>query len=123
MVEYASTFLISNCAKAEKDPKNAVIAPINNSTQWASIGNRKWVLASRYTPAATIVAAWSNAETGVGPSMASGSHTENGNCADLPKAPAHKPKAASNIHELASTDKIPLVIANDISSSSNVPNA
>ena len=28
-----------------------------------------------YTPAVTIVAAWMRAETGVGPSMASGSHT------------------------------------------------
>jgi hypothetical protein len=28
-----------------------------------------------YTPAVTIVAAWISAETGVGPSIASGSHT------------------------------------------------
>ena len=30
---------------------------------------------TRYTPAATIVAAWIKAETGVGPAIASGSHT------------------------------------------------
>ena len=42
---------------------------------------------SMYTPAATIVAAWMRAETGVGPSMASGSHTCSGNWADLPTAP------------------------------------
>ena len=40
-----------------------------------------------YTPAVTIVAAWISAETGVGPSMASGSQTYSGICADLPVAP------------------------------------
>ncbi|MBK6535307.1 MAG: hypothetical protein IPF99_39000 [Deltaproteobacteria bacterium] len=38
----------------------------------------------RNTPAATMVAACSSAETGVGPSIASGSQTCSGNCADLP---------------------------------------
>src|SRR6266508_2262301 len=40
-----------------------------------------------YTPAATIVAAWISAETGVGPAIASGSHTYRGNWADFPIAP------------------------------------
>jgi len=31
--------------------------------------------ATMYTPAVTMVAAWISAETGAGPSMASGSHT------------------------------------------------
>ena len=35
----------------------------------------------------TIVAAWMSAETGVGPSIASGSHEWSGSCADLPVAP------------------------------------
>ncbi len=39
-------------------------------------------------PAVTMVAAWMSAETGVGPSMASGSQTWRGNWADLPKAPS-----------------------------------
>ena len=39
------------------------------------------------TPAVTIVAAWISAETGVGPSMASGSQVCSRNCADLPMAP------------------------------------
>ena len=43
--------------------------------------------ASRYTPAVTIVAAWINAETGVGPAIASGNHANSGTCADLPAAP------------------------------------
>ena len=41
----------------------------------------------RYTPAVTIVAAWISADTGVGPSIASGSHVCSGNCALLAKAP------------------------------------
>lgn len=46
-----------------------------------------WTRTIMYTPAATMVAAWIRAETGVGPSMASGSHTCSGNWADLPTAP------------------------------------
>ena len=38
-------------------------------------------------PAVTIVAAWSSAEIGVGPSIESGSHTCSGNCALFPIAP------------------------------------
>ncbi len=41
-------------------------------------------------PAVTIVAAWINAEIGVGPSMESGSHTCSGTCADLPMAPMNR---------------------------------
>src|SRR5258706_13255707 len=42
--------------------------------------------ATRYTPAVTIVAAWISAETGVGPSIASGSQTCSGSWADLAAA-------------------------------------
>ena len=52
-----------------------------------AISNRGISLATRNTPAATIVAAWISALTGDGPSIASGSQTWNGNCADLPIAP------------------------------------
>ena len=38
-------------------------------------------------PAATIVAAWMSALTGVGPAIASGSQVCSGNCADLPTTP------------------------------------
>src|SRR2546430_7136509 len=48
---------------------------------------------TRYTPAVTMVAAWMRADTGVGPSMASGSHTCNGSWADFPTAPANSSKA------------------------------
>ena len=45
------------------------------------------------TPAVTMVAAWINAETGVGPAMASGSQTYSGSCADLPTAPTNSSAA------------------------------
>ena len=48
-----------------------------------------------YTPALTMVAAWIRALTGVGPSMASGSHTCSGNWALLPTAPV---KSSRQIH-------------------------
>ena len=41
----------------------------------------------RNTPAVTIVAAWMSADTGVGPAIASGSHTNRGSWALLPTAP------------------------------------
>ena len=47
----------------------------------------KFSRATMYTPAVTIVAAWISALTGVGPAMASGSHTYKGSCADFPIAP------------------------------------
>ena len=49
----------------------------------------------RYTPAVTIVAAWMRADTGVGPSMASGSQTYRGSCADLPQAPRNSSRQAA----------------------------
>src|SRR6476659_1354485 len=53
--------------------------------------------ATGYTPALTIVAAWIRAETGVGPSIASGSQTWSGNWALLPTAPAKMNRAMSQI--------------------------
>src|ERR1043166_7629691 len=48
---------------------------------------RGYVRATRKTPAATIVAAWISALTGVGPSIASGNHTGKGPWPDFPTAP------------------------------------
>ena len=45
---------------------------------------------NKYTPAATMVAAWIKADIGVGPTMACGSQVKNGNWADLPKTPINK---------------------------------
>ena len=47
------------------------------------------------TPAVTMVAAWIKAETGVGPSMASGSQVCSPNCADLPMAPMNNSRQMS----------------------------
>ncbi|OIQ64015.1 hypothetical protein GALL_544390 [mine drainage metagenome] len=47
------------------------------------------------TPAVTMVAAWINAETGVGPSIASGSQVCSRNCADLPIAPMNRRRQVS----------------------------
>ena len=41
------------------------------------------------TPAVTMVAAWISAETGVGPSIASGNQVCSPSCADLPIAPTN----------------------------------
>src|SRR5262249_4859154 len=46
-------------------------------------------------PAATIVAAWISADTGVGPAIASGSHVYSGNWADLPIVPPNINSAAA----------------------------
>ena len=42
-----------------------------------------------------MVAAWIRAETGVGPSMASGSQVCSGSCADLAKAPTRMRRQAA----------------------------
>src|SRR5689334_23809219 len=47
-----------------------------------------------------------SAETGVGPSIASGSHTYNGSCADLPQAPR---KSSSAMPVAADLDSVALL--------------
>src|SRR4030043_800517 len=90
MVEYASTFLISNWATAIVAANKAVTAPTIATQFWAT-GTSEYKekdLATKYTPAVTIVAAWIKADTGVGPAIASGSQTYSGNWADLPVTPS-----------------------------------
>src|SRR3954453_22368812 len=81
---------MSRCDTATVAANSAVAAP----TQAMSVGTQSDDTVStgltrviRYTPDVTIVAAWMSADTGVGPAMASGSHTYSGSCADLPQAP------------------------------------
>src|SRR3954463_13367949 len=57
--------------------------------------NSGWVRAIRYTPAVTMVAAWIRAETGVGPSIASGSQVWSGSWADLANAPTRRSRHAT----------------------------
>ena len=48
------------------------------------------ILTNKYNPAVTIVAAWINADTGVGPSIAIGNQTCKPNCELLAIAPINK---------------------------------
>src|SRR3546814_3638944 len=57
------------------------------------------------TPAVTIVAAWISALTGVGPSIASGSHVCSPSCADLPIAPTNS-RSEEHTSELQSLMRI-----------------
>src|SRR5512139_2431363 len=89
IVEYARTRLMSVWTIDTAAAKNADAAPTTART--ASVtgarSNRGPNRATRNTPAVTIVAAWIRAETGVGASIASGSHTWKGSWADLASAP------------------------------------
>ena len=88
MVEKASTFLMSCCAQAMVAATKAVTAPMEAITSMPGVVrcSSGFIRHSRYTPAVTMVAAWIRAETGVGPSMASGSQLNRGIWADLPVA-------------------------------------
>src|SRR5438128_7651491 len=76
---------MSYCTSPMEAAKMAVSAPTSATTNialgaWAKMAEER---ATMYTPAVTMVAAWMSALTGVGPSIASGSHIYKGNCADL----------------------------------------
>jgi len=58
-----------------------------------------------------MVAAWINAETGVGPSIASGNHVCSPNCADLPIAPINKSKLIRVIVFILKFKKVIVVVA------------
>src|SRR5438309_9734105 len=86
--------LMSAWAIAMSAAINAVITPIHTTTISDAVTpliapSEKigYTRATRNTPAATIVAAWIKALTGVGPSIAGGNQTCSGNWADFPIAP------------------------------------
>ena len=70
----------------------AVSAPTPATTVMEMGARTNMVLhrATMKTPAVTMVAAWIKADTGVGPSMASGSQVYSGIWADLPVAPKNR---------------------------------
>ncbi len=79
--------------------KMQVAAPMKVTTPSATgavsnIGLRRQTM---NTPAVTMVAAWISAETGVGPSIASGSQVCRPNCADLPIAPMNSRMHSTSI--------------------------
>ena len=81
--------MMSFCARAAVAATRAVMPPIaaTNRRLSGACTRSGYDLAVRYTPALTMVAACMRAETVVGPSIASGSHSWSGNCALLPIAP------------------------------------
>src|SRR5256885_3211876 len=96
-VEYASTRLMSFCTNAIVPAISAVAAPtiatiVSVCGAWLNSTELRPIM---YTPAVTIVAAWISADTGVGPSIASGSQTYSGICALLPVAPMNRQNAAN----------------------------
>src|SRR4030095_12742570 len=88
MVEPASTFLMSSLAQPIQAPNSSVTVPTMTTAVLAASDSVKTALlrVTREPPAVTMVAAWINADTGVGPSMASSSQDCKGTCADLPQA-------------------------------------
>src|SRR5260370_21318420 len=86
---------MSSCTRPIVAAKNEVTQPTTATTASArgAIESTALVRAIIYTPAVTIVAAWINALTGVGPSIASGNQTYNGSCADFPVAPTNSSNA------------------------------
>ncbi len=81
--------LMSGCTSPTVAAKKQVEAPISTTRSLVTGANSISgdIRASRNTPAVTMVAAWISAETGVGPSIASGSQVWKNSCADLPIAP------------------------------------
>ena len=73
--------------KAVVDPKTTIRLRTSGA-----YSKRKEHRIIKKTPAVTIVAAWISAETGVGPSIASGNQECKPNCADLPTAPKKRHK-------------------------------
>lgn len=75
-VEKAMIFLMSFCVRAHVAANRVDRAPRHRQREGAIglLASRGWVRMSRKIPATTIVLEWSKADTGVGPSMAAGSH-------------------------------------------------
>jgi hypothetical protein len=82
--------------KAVKEPMIVIINKLK--LEYSNIGEERNITK---TPAVTIVAACIKAETGVGPSIASGNQVCKPNCADLPTAPINNNK---DIQVILSTD-------------------
>lgn len=91
-VEYAITLFKSCCDSPVVAARNEVIAPEKVVTIKARVeySENAGLLAIMNTPAVAVVAAWVSADTGVGPSMASGNHVCDPICADLPTAPGRR---------------------------------
>ncbi|MCH1932227.1 hypothetical protein L9G16_18915, partial [Shewanella sp. A25] len=87
-LEKANIFLMSFWDRAQIYGNNVVRAPRQSIVVKIKLllVVRGWNRTSRKIPATTIVLECSSAETGVGPSIADGSHGWRPNCADFPVA-------------------------------------
>src|ERR1700744_5321648 len=93
------TRLMSVWAQPMVAANNAVGAPmkVTNANTVGAYSISGDMRAIRNTPAVTMVAAWISAETGVGPSIASGNHTWKPSWADLPMAPMNSRKPITSM--------------------------
>ena len=84
--------MISDSTTPQHPANIAVKAPIKvkNDRQLGEYSKSGEHLITKKIPAVTFVAACINAETGVGPSIASGNQTCSPSWADLPNAPSSK---------------------------------
>lgn len=100
-VENAMIFLMSFWVRAHTAVNRVVMAPRHRVIVCIIIlfSIRGWNRIRRKTPATTIVLECNRADTGVGPSMAEGSHGCRPNWADLPVAANRRP--ASGIFRLS----------------------
>ena len=89
--------LMSFCTRPMVAAKIAVVAPmkVTKVCAFGASSNSGDSRATMKTPAVTMVAAWISADTGVGPSIASGSQVCSRNCADLPIAPMNSSRQMS----------------------------
>lgn len=92
-VENATIFLMSFWVRAQIAVNRVVIAPRHSMAVKIVLllEISGWNRINKNTPATTIVLEWSSAETGVGPSMAEGSHGWRPNWADFPMAANSRP--------------------------------
>lgn len=103
-VEKAIIFLISFCVAAQIALNRVEIAP-RHSVRVIILDvwlNRGFVRINKNTPATTIVLECSNADTGVGPSIAAGSHGCRPNWADFPVAARSSPRARIKLGSFSS---------------------
>lgn len=97
-------FLISFCVVAQMALNSVEMAP-RHSVRVSMFGVELiigFVRINKNTPATTIVLECSSADTGVGPSIAAGSHGCSPNWADFPVAASSRPRARMRLGSFSS---------------------
>src|SRR3990172_3758657 len=114
---------MSFCTMPTSAMRNAVSAPITSTTDNAvsDSSNSGDMRATMNMPAVTMVAAWINAEIGVGPSIESGSQTCSGNCAHFPMAPMNRQMQITEISSQGEPGKISMLVLTMPGACENTP--